>query len=159
MTSEARSSDCLTLKTENESLAARCDLDLSQLDGTPEQINRFLHEYAATDAEDQARRLTEGDEPPEQTAEDERLLDHIWARLDTTITERETSQSKLPQVLQARPHSFVLSDAGRLIFRAQVAGEEMLDTRLNHSRKFIHLYFAGFVAATEQAMLTDSEDI
>lgn len=89
MTSEARSSDCLTLKTENESLAARCDLDLSQLDGTPEQINRFLHEYAATDAEDQARRLTEGDEPPEQTAEDERLLDYIWARLDTTITERK----------------------------------------------------------------------
>ncbi len=77
----------MTLKTENEALAAHHDLDLSQLDGTPEQINAFFHEYAATDAEDQIRRLTEGDEPPEMTAEDEHLLDYIRARLDATITE------------------------------------------------------------------------
>ncbi len=64
---------------QNERLAAQYQLDLTGLNGTPAQINRFLREYAARAEEDAVRRLTEGDEPPELTPEDEAILDRIWA--------------------------------------------------------------------------------
>lgn len=68
----------LELIRENETIAARHQLDLTRLGGTLAQINRFLHAYEASAEEDARRRLTEGDEPPELTPEDDALLERIW---------------------------------------------------------------------------------
>jgi hypothetical protein len=66
------------------------DNDLTKLHGTPEEIEAFLRwkreNVAELNRKIAAGEIGRGDDPPILTAEDEEILDRVWAEPLTVVT-------------------------------------------------------------------------